>query len=129
MLENALREKGYTRGILRSQSRWRRWAAWWRPQYRAVFHTLRRNRGYGRWSGAVLADGTVTRIKNVPRRAAARTFVISSLATKVHCAISLKHSENLQIYAGKQSLLWLCAGDMKTGFNILREIMVEGYRP
>lgn len=28
VLENALREKGYTTGILRSQSRWRRWAAW-----------------------------------------------------------------------------------------------------
>lgn len=28
VLENALREKVTPRGILRSQSRWRRWAAW-----------------------------------------------------------------------------------------------------
>ncbi|NYY77489.1 hypothetical protein DMH20_13730 [Escherichia coli] len=31
VLENALREKVTPRGILRSQSRWRRWAARWRP--------------------------------------------------------------------------------------------------
>ena len=52
VLENALREKVTPRGILRSQSRWHRWAAGGDPQYRAVFHTLRRNRGYGRWSGS-----------------------------------------------------------------------------
>ncbi len=86
VLENALREKVTPRGILRSQSRWRRWAAGSNPQYRAVFHTLRRNRRYGVGLEAVLADGTVTRIKNVPPARLARTFVTSSSATKVHCA-------------------------------------------
>lgn len=52
VLENALREKVTPRGILRSQSRWRRWAAGSNPKYRAVLHTLRRNRRYGRWSGS-----------------------------------------------------------------------------
>ncbi len=69
MLENALREK--VTPFLRSQSRWRRWAARGDPQYRAVFHTLRRNRRYGRWSGSGAGRWhRHTRIKNVPRRAA-----------------------------------------------------------
>lgn len=52
VLENALREKVTPRGIHRNQNRWRRWAAGSNPQYRAVLHTLRRNRRYGRWSGS-----------------------------------------------------------------------------
>lgn len=59
------------RGILRSQSRWRRWAALVATRSIGQFSTL-----YGAIEDmvvgleAVLADGTVTRIKNVPRRAA-----------------------------------------------------------
>ncbi|NYY75374.1 hypothetical protein DMI60_19990 [Escherichia coli] len=37
VLENALREKVTPRGILRSQSRWRRWAARWRPAVSGSF--------------------------------------------------------------------------------------------
>ncbi|NYY76022.1 hypothetical protein DMI70_11870 [Escherichia coli] len=64
VLENALREKGYTTGILRSQSRWRRWAALVATRSIGQFSTL-----YGAIEDmvvgleAVLADGTVTRIK------------------------------------------------------------------
>ncbi|NYY73532.1 hypothetical protein DMN57_06810 [Escherichia coli] len=90
VLENALREKVTPRGILRSQSRWRRWAA---VATRSIgqFSTL-----YGAIEDmvvgleAVLADGTVTRIKTCHVARLARTFVISSSATKVYCAISLK---------------------------------------
>ncbi len=59
------------RGILRSQSRWLRWAALVATRSIGQFSTL-----YGAIEDmvvgleAVLADGTVTRIKNVPRRAA-----------------------------------------------------------
>ncbi|MCP6156677.1 FAD-binding oxidoreductase, partial [Klebsiella pneumoniae] len=79
---------------------------------------------------AVLADGTVTRIKNVPRRAAGpdiRHIIIGNegalcYITEVTVKIFKFTPENNLFYG-------YILEDMKTGFNILREIMVEGYRP
>lgn len=79
---------------------------------------------------AVLADGTVTRIKNVPRRAAGpdiRHIIIGNegalcYITEVTVKIFKFTPENNLFYG-------YITEDMKTGFNILREIMVEGYRP
>lgn len=79
---------------------------------------------------AVLADGTVTRIKNVPRRAAGpdiRHIIIGNegalcYITEVTVKIFKFTPENNLFYG-------YILEDMKTGFNILREVMVEGYRP
>jgi len=42
------------------------------PQHWPVLYALRRHRGHGRGSRGVFPNGAVTRIKNVPRRAAGR---------------------------------------------------------
>ncbi len=53
VLENALREKGYTTGHLSAvKAAGADGRPGSNPQYRAVLHTLRRNRRYGRWSGS-----------------------------------------------------------------------------
>lgn len=89
--KNALREKGYTTGHSPQSKPLAQMGGLVATRSIGQFSTL-----YGAIEDmvvgleAVLADGTVTRIKNVPRRAAGPTFVISSSATKVHCAISLK---------------------------------------
>ncbi|MFV2801300.1 FAD-binding oxidoreductase, partial [Escherichia coli] len=71
---------------------------------------------------AVLADGTVTRIKNVPRRAAGpdiRHIIIGNegalcYITEVTVKIFKFTPENNLFYG-------YILEDMKTGFNILRE--------
>ncbi len=53
VLENALREKGYTTGAFSAvKAAGADGRLGGDPQYRAVLHTLRRNRRYGRWSGS-----------------------------------------------------------------------------
>ncbi len=53
VLENALREKGYTTGHSPQSKPLAQMGGFGsNPQYRAVLHTLRRNRRYGRWSGS-----------------------------------------------------------------------------
>ncbi len=52
VLENALREKGYTTGHSPQSKPLAQMGGLGNPQYRAVLHTLRRNRRYGRWSGS-----------------------------------------------------------------------------
>lgn len=53
VLENALREKGYTTGAFSAvKAAGADGRPGSNPQYRAVLHTLRRNRRYGRWSGS-----------------------------------------------------------------------------
>ena len=90
VLENALREKGYTTGHSPQSAAGADGRLGSNPKYRAVLPLYGAIEDMVVGLEAVLADGTVTRIKNVPRRAAGRTFVTSSSATKVHCAISLK---------------------------------------
>ncbi|MBK5071861.1 FAD-binding oxidoreductase [Budviciaceae bacterium CWB-B4] len=79
---------------------------------------------------AVFPDGTVTRIKNVPRRAAGpdiRHVIIGNegalcYITEVTVKIFKYMPENNLFYG-------YILDNMKTGFDILREVMVEGYRP
>lgn len=53
VLENALREKGYTTGHSPQSKPLAQMGGFGsNPKYRAVLHTLRRNRRYGRWSGS-----------------------------------------------------------------------------
>lgn len=78
----------------------------------------------------VMADGTIARIKNCPRRAAGpdiRHIPMGSegalcFITEVTVKIFKYMPENNKFYS------WLL-DDMKTGFEILREVMVQGYKP
>ena len=79
---------------------------------------------------AVLPDGTITRIKNVPRRAAGpdiRHMLIGNEGTLAYITeVSVKlfrHYPDNNIYYGYR------LDSMQTGFEILREVMVQGYRP
>jgi alkyldihydroxyacetonephosphate synthase len=79
---------------------------------------------------AVFPNGTITRIKNVPRRAAGpdiRHVIIGNegalcFITEVTVKIFKYMPENNLFYG-------YILDNMQTGFNILREVMVEGYRP
>lgn len=78
----------------------------------------------------VMPDGHIARIKNVPRRACGcdiRHIAMGSegalcYVTEVTVKIFRYMPENSRFYS------WLLE-DMKTGFDILREVMVEGYKP
>lgn len=81
---------------------------------------------------AVFPNGQICRIKNFPRRAAGpdiRAIVIGNegalcFITEVTVKLFRFLPENSHICS------WvLNKGDMKTGFEILREVMVEGYSP
>jgi alkyldihydroxyacetonephosphate synthase len=79
---------------------------------------------------AVFPNGKITRIKNVPRRAAGpdiRHVIIGNegalcFITEVTVKIFKYRPENNQF-------LGYTLENMKTGFEILREVMIEGYRP
>ncbi len=79
---------------------------------------------------AVFPDGTITRIKNVPRRAAGpdiRHVIIGNegalcYITEVTVKIFPYLPENNRYYG-------YTLDNMKTGFEILREVMVRGYKP
>ncbi len=131
VLENALREKGYTTGHSPQSKPLAQMGGLVATRSIGQFSTL-----YGAIEDmvvgleAVLADGTVTRIKNVPRRAAGpdiRHIIIGNegalcYITEITVKIFKFTPENNLFYG-------YILEDMKTGFNILREIMVEGYRP
>ncbi len=70
------------RGILRSQSRCADGRPGSNPQYRAVLHTLRPIEDMVVGLEAVLADGTVTRLKTCHAARLARTFATSSSVTR-----------------------------------------------
>ncbi|WP_010166137.1 FAD-binding oxidoreductase [Candidatus Epulonipiscium viviparus] len=78
----------------------------------------------------VMADGSIARIKNTSRRAAGpdiRHIPMGSegalcYITEVTVKIFKYMPENNKFYS------WLL-NDMKTGFEILREVMVQGYKP
>lgn len=128
VLENALREKGYTTGHSPQSKPLAQMGGLVATRSIGQFSTL-----YGAIEDmvvgleAVLADGTVTRIKNVPRRAAGpdiRHIIIGNegalcYITEVTVKIFKFTPENNLFYG-------YILEDMKTGFNILREIMVEG---
>ncbi|WP_230101863.1 FAD-binding oxidoreductase [Microbacterium sp. Bi121] len=79
---------------------------------------------------AVLADGTVTRIKNVPRRAAGpdiRHLIIGnegamSFVTEVTVKIWPYQPENLRFFG-------FLTDEFGTGVEALRELVTQGYRP
>lgn len=130
-LEDALREKGFTTGHS--------------PQSKplAQLGGLVATRSIGQFSTlyggiedmvvgleAVLPDGTIVRIKNVPRRAAGpdiRHILIGSegalaYITEVTLSIHRYMPENNRYYG-------FLVPDMETGIAVLRDVMVNGYRP
>ncbi len=79
---------------------------------------------------AVFPDGGVTRIKNVPRRAAGpdiRHVVIGNEGSL--CFITEVTVKIFKYFPENNRFLGYTLDHMKTGFEILREVMVQGYRP
>lgn len=130
-LEDKLREKGLTMGHS--------------PQSKPLAHLggLVATRSIGQFSTlygaiedmvigleAVFPNGEITRIKNVPRRSCGpdiRHVIIGNegalcFITEVTVKLHRYYPEN------NRFLAW-SLDDMKTGFEILREVMVAGYRP
>ena len=130
-LEDRLREQGFTAGHS--------------PQSKPLAHMggLVATRSIGQFSTlygaiedmvigleAVFPNGEITRIKNVPRRACGpdiRHVIIGNegalcFITEVTVKIYRYYPEN------NQFLAWAVDG-MQTGFEVLREVMVAGYRP
>ena len=79
---------------------------------------------------AVFPDGGVTRIKNVPRRAAGpdiRHVIIGNEGTL--CFITEITVKIYRYFPENNRFLGYTLDNMKTGFEILRRVMVDGYRP
>ncbi len=79
---------------------------------------------------AVLADGTVTRIKNVPRRAAGpdiRHVVIGNEGTL--CYITEVTVKLFRHYPENDRYLGYLVPDMETGLEALRQVVTAGFRP
>lgn len=131
VLENALREKGYTTGHSPQSKPLAQMGGLVATRSIGQFSTL-----YGAIEDmvvgleAVFPDGSITRIKNVPRRAAGpdiRHVIIGNegalcYITEVTVKIFKFMPEN-NLYYG------YILDDMKTGFQVLRDVMAEGYRP
>ncbi|PKH20882.1 FAD-binding oxidoreductase [Enterobacterales bacterium CwR94] len=131
VLENQLRAQGYTTGHSPQSKPLAQMGGLVATRSIGQFSTL-----YGAIEDmvvgleAVFPNGEITRIKNVPRRAAGpdiRHVIIGNegalcYITEVTVKIFKYMPENNLFYG-------YVLEDMKTGFNILREVMVEGYRP
>ena len=79
---------------------------------------------------AVFPNGEIVRIKNVPRRAAGpdiRHVVIGSEGAL--CFITEVTVKLFPFFPENNVFLGYVLDDMKQGFEILREVMVKGYKP
>lgn len=79
---------------------------------------------------AVFPNGEITRIKNVPRRAAGpdiRHIIIGNEGAI--CYITEVTVKIFKYMPENNIFLGYTLDNMKTGFEILREVMVNGYRP
>lgn len=79
---------------------------------------------------AVFPDGGVTRIKNVPRRAAGpdiRHVIIGNEGAL--CFITEVTVKIFKYFPDNNRFLGYTLDNMRTGFEILRRVMVDGYRP
>ncbi|MDR2386614.1 MAG: FAD-binding oxidoreductase [Deltaproteobacteria bacterium] len=79
---------------------------------------------------AVFPNGQITRIKNVPRRAAGpdiRQVVLGNEGGL--CYITEVTVKLFPYYPENNHFMGYLLADMKLGFEILREVMVKGYKP
>jgi alkyldihydroxyacetonephosphate synthase len=81
---------------------------------------------------AVFPNGQICRIKNFPRRAAGPD--IRSIIIGNEGALCYVTEATLKLFRYIPDNIHICSwvlheGDMKTGFEILREVMAEGYKP
>ncbi|MDR2455255.1 MAG: FAD-binding oxidoreductase, partial [Deltaproteobacteria bacterium] len=79
---------------------------------------------------AVFPNGHVARIKNVPRRAAGpdiRHVVVGSEGAL--CFITEVTVKLFPFYPENNRFMGYALDDMRLGFDILREVMVKGYKP
>lgn len=131
ILENKVREMGLTTGHS--------------PQSKplAQFGGLLATRSIGQFSTlyggiedmvvgleAVFPNGHIARIKNVPRRAAGpdiRHVVVGNEGTL--CFITEATVKLFPFFPDNNVFMGYLLDDMKLGFEILREVMVQGYKP
>ena len=79
---------------------------------------------------AVFPNGAVTRIKNVPRRAAGpdiRHVIVGNEGAL--CFITEVTVKLFPYFPENNTFLGWTLKDMKTGFEVLRDVMVNGYKP
>lgn len=131
VLENLLREKGYTTGHSPQSKPLAQMGGLVATRSIGQFSTL-----YGGIEDmvvgleAVFPNGQIIRIKNVPRRAAGpdiRHVVIGNEGAL--CYITEVTVKIFKYMPENSILLGFTLDSMKTGFEILREVMVEGYHP
>ncbi len=130
-LEDRLREQGYTTGHS--------------PQSKplAQLGGLVATRSIGQFSTlyggiedmvvgleAVFPNGEITKIKNVPRRAAGPDIRHVIIGNEGALCYITEVTVKIYKYSPENNyLLGYTLDNMKTGFEILREVMVNGYRP
>ena len=79
---------------------------------------------------AVFADGTVTRIKNVPRRAVGPDIRHVAIGNEgALCYITEVTVKLFPFLPANNAFVGWTLKDMRRGFEALREVMVAGYRP
>jgi alkyldihydroxyacetonephosphate synthase len=79
---------------------------------------------------AVFPDGGITCIKNVPRRAAGPDIRHVAIGNEgALCYITEVTVKIFKYFPENNRFLGYTLENMKTGFEILREVMVNGYRP
>ncbi|MCK5098546.1 MAG: FAD-binding oxidoreductase, partial [Desulfobacteraceae bacterium] len=131
LLEDRLRSQGFTTGHS--------------PQSKPLAHMggLVATRSIGQFSTlygaiedmvigleAVFPNGEITRIKNVPRRACGpdiRHVIIGNEGAL--CYITEVTVQIYKYFPENNKFLAWALDDMSTGFTVLREVMVAGYRP
>ena len=131
ILEDRLREQGYTAGHSPQSKPLAQMGGLVATRSIGQFSTL-----YGGIEDmvvgleAVFPNGIITRIKNVPRRAAGpdiRHVIIGNEGTL--CYITEVTVKIFKYQPENNSIMGYLLDNMKTGFEILREVMVSGYRP
>ncbi|MBW6463093.1 MAG: FAD-binding oxidoreductase [Bacillota bacterium] len=131
VLEDQLREKGFTTGHSPQSKPLAQMGGLVATRSIGQFSTL-----YGGIEDmvvgleAVFPNGKITKIKNVPRRAAGpdiRHVVIGNEGAL--CFITEVTVKIYKYMPENNILLGYTLDNMKTGFEILREVMVNGYKP
>lgn len=130
-LENYLNEKGYTCGHFPQSLPMAQMGGLVATRSIGQFSTL-----YGGIEDmlvgleAVLADGTVVRIKNNPRRSVGPDLRHLFIGNEGSLAFVTEVTIKMWKYMPEQR--WMRAyavKDMKTGLELIREVMVSGYKP